>query len=175
MARIKHVPTITAKSDSSSPSSKASISPPSLLDPLGSSDFAKLEAQWEARARRHDRLLQRPKRDQTYVRGNGEPASFDDRFRLLPQSPLKTNKKRHPKVTAAEKNGTLTKRLEEYYQGFEQGQHKGKATWQHIPLAGFCREAASVSEVQASRPSPEKDPNSVQHLTCLHVRPKTCN
>jgi hypothetical protein len=150
MARIKQVPATSspkAKSNMSSPGSDPCYTP----KPLGTSDFAKLEAQWEAKARRHDRLLQLPKRNHTYIRSNGEAVASDGRFDVVSQSPRKINKKRHPKVAAAKDNGTLTSRLEQYYQGFEQGQHQGKATWQHIPLAGFCRDVASVSEVRVSQ------------------------
>lgn len=151
MARIKHVPTISPpkpKSNSSSPGSDPSCSP----KPLGSSTFAKREAQWEARARRHDQLLQKPKRNHSYIRSNGEAVASDGRFDVVSQSPRRMNRRRHPKVAAAKDNRTLTSCLEKYYQGFELGQHKGKATWQHIPLAGFCRdEVASVPEVRVSR------------------------
>lgn len=152
MARIKRVPTISPpkppKSNSSSPGSDSSYPP----KPLGTTDYAKLEAKWEAKARRHDQLLQKPKRNHSYIRSNGEAVASDGRFDVVSQSPRKINRRRHPKVAAAKDNGTLTSRLEEYYQGFQLGQHKGKATWQHIPLAGFCRaEVASVPEVRVSQ------------------------
>lgn len=160
MVRIKNVPATISKEDSSSPSSKSSGSPNSELNPLGTSEFAKLEAQWEARARRHDRLLQRPKRGQSYVGVNGAKMQFDDRFMVVSKSPKK-NKKRHPKVAAAKDNGTLTTPLENYYEAFEQGNHEGKSVWQHIPLAGFGRNP----EPRVSRPSPEPDSNDIVHLT----------
>lgn len=150
MARIKQVPTISppkSKSSTSSPDSDPAYAP----RPLGTSEFAKLEAQWEAKARRHDRLLQLPKRNHSYIRSNGEAVASDGRFDVVSQNPRKINKKRHPKVAAAKDNGTLTSRLEKYYQGFEQGQHQGKATWQHIPLAGFCRDVTSVPEARVSQ------------------------
>jgi hypothetical protein len=150
MARIKQVPTISPpkpKSNSSSPGSD-----PSYADkPLGTSAFAKLEARWEAKARRQDRLLQKPRRNHSYIRSNGEAVASDGRFDVVSQSPQKLNRRRHPKVAAAKDNGTLTSRLERYYQGFEMGQHQGKAAWQHMPLAGFCREVTSLPEVPVSQ------------------------
>lgn len=166
MARIKQVPTISPpkpKSNASSPNSDQSSTP----KPLGTSDFAKLEAQWEAKARRHDRLLQLPKRNHAYVRSNGDAVASDGRFDVVSQSPRKINKKRHPKVAAAKDSGTLTSRLEQYYQGFELGQHQGKATWQHVPLAGFCRDVANVPEVRVGQPSSHHVLAFLQHSSCL--------
>jgi len=152
MARIKQVPTVTSpkqpRTNSSSPSSNPS---PKLL---GTSNFAKLEAQWEAKARRHDRLLQQPKRNHSYIKSNGEAVASDGRFDVVAQSPWKVNKRRHPKVAAAKNSGTLTSRLEQYYHGFDMGQHEGKAIWQYIPLAGYCRDSANLPEVRVSRAAP---------------------
>jgi hypothetical protein len=145
MAKIKHIPKIILKpkSSSSSPTTGSDT-----RRPLGESEFARREVQWELKARRNDKLHQIPRRNHTYVKTNGE-AALDDRFDFIAQRPRKIIiKRKHPKVVAAKENGTLNDRLEKYYEGFEQAPHNSKPTWEHIPLAGFCRVCSSVSEAR---------------------------
>jgi hypothetical protein len=172
MARTKHVPTISPQKRKRNSSSPGSDSSPKSA--IGTSNFAKLEAQWEAKARRYDGLLQKPKRNHSYIRADGEAVASDGRFDVVAQSARQMHKRPHPKVTAARNNGTLTAQLEQYYQGFEVGQHKGKAAWQHMPLAGYCRESPALLEVLVSHLPSTMSTTYTQILATIHSCFSSC-
>ncbi|KAK4189923.1 hypothetical protein QBC35DRAFT_116247 [Podospora australis] len=130
--------------------------------------FMEKEARYYAEAKVHDRLSQRPTAENTIYLRNGKRA-YDDHYDMA-QPERRAIGVKHPKIAAAKKDGTLTDKLQSYFEHMDPRfniplaglpaespfgrAHNGKAGIQR--LMAHVASSASISENEYTSPEPEK-------------------
>ena len=110
--------------------------------PIPISDFAAWEAEAAAEAEKDDVLLQLPPPGLSYVRMRGGKPEAIPNPRHMPTSTARRAPVRHPVLQRAEKNGTLTAALENYWSGIP--------PHVNIPLAGIAHNPEPFASHQST-------------------------
>lgn len=88
-----------------------------------------MESDFVAQARRQDCLVRRPTKRVCYINDDGGAATFDNRFNYGSFQRTRA----HPKVTAAKRNRTFSKKVDRWFRGIDPGLN--------VPIAGISKDA----------------------------------